>query len=209
MTHEEKVAELDKAFHEAVRRQMRAEGPPEVVATPGGAIEEWRGMSFGAALAESIRAGRKTQTRRPMRPQPWAVTAGELGGPIDADGQRIDCPLATEGGGLYVREPAKRKGDGGGFVYAADGASGCLAASYTPRESARTFLRVTAVRCQRLHAITPDEARAEGMPDLLHDEPTLWFASVWDRFYSGELAWDANPWIWAITFELTDERPPT
>ena len=76
---------------------------------------------------------------------------------------------------------------------------------HMPREAARIFLRVTAVRVERLQDITEDGAIKEGCTahggNLALDE----FEAVWhstlklaDRTLYG---WDANPWVWGIEFE--------
>ena len=212
--------ELERAFYAAVRRrtgrdaepapstvaEVRRDTPPVgPIAAPGRpdggrAAGDARPMSFSADLAEAVRAGRKTATRRPMRPQPAAVEGGV---PMGRDGRPMWCPIARPRGTLWLREPWRRDGDV--FAYAADGARGCNAASFMPRAACRTILRVTAVGCARLQLVTPAQARAEGAP-AGHTDPVAWFAAAWDAFYgSGDYAWRLDPWVWAVTFEV--EKP--
>ena len=154
-------------------------------------------MSFAGPLAAAVRDGRKTQTRRPVKPQPARVEAGV---PRDARGEVMACPLATVRGGLWVREPVVRTPDG--FAYAADGATGCNSSGFMPKIACRTWLRVTAVTCQRLTAITPADALAEGCPDGGGGrDPVGWFRRTWGRFYDGPLGWEADPWVWVVHFE--------
>lgn len=100
---------------------------------------------------------------------------------------------------------------------------------HMPKEAARLFLRVTEVRAERLQDITEKQAVSEGLEPVLCSncdgygcsdcvgsgcrEPALvGFCDVWnstikpaDRALYG---WDANPWVWVISFErmCSDER---
>ena len=93
---------------------------------------------------------------------------------------------------------------------------------FMPRWASRITLEVTGVRVERLHAITDDDARAEGVepytppsgcisPDQrvpgpgfddarLGDQPhRLAFADRWGDVH-GDDSWAANPWVWVIEF---------
>lgn len=100
---------------------------------------------------------------------------------------------------------------------------------HMPKEAARLFLRVTEVRIEKLQDITEKQAVSEGLEPVLCSncdgygcsdcvgsgcrEPALvGFCDVWnstikpaDRPVYG---WDANPWVWVISFErmYSDER---
>ena len=80
---------------------------------------------------------------------------------------------------------------------------------HMPRWASRITLRITDVRVERLQAISEDDARAEGCPYppewagrfMDRDETAkTWFKSIWNTI-NGPGAWDANPWVWAISFE--------
>lgn len=102
---------------------------------------------------------------------------------------------------------------------------------HMPKEAARLFLRVTAVRVERLQDITEEQAVMEGIfldsPDFIptyhYDESEcnmpgrgwntarecfLW--GVWNSTVKPAdlplYGWEANPWVWVIAFEQT-ERP--
>ena len=96
---------------------------------------------------------------------------------------------------------------------------------HMPRWASRISLRVEAVRVERLLAITEEDAKAEGVtpytsigPDQvvpgpgfngarLGDQPhRLPFADLW-RSINGAESWDANPWVWVITFARVDSIP--
>ena len=87
---------------------------------------------------------------------------------------------------------------------------------HMPKNAARIWLRVTNVRLQRLQDITSEDVDAEGCKEwaysaatgeLLPSAPT-WFEILWDETVSEkdkkEYGWDANPWVWAYTFERID-----
>lgn len=64
---------------------------------------------------------------------------------------------------------------------------------HMPRWASRITLEVEAVRVERLHAITDEGARAEGVP---HRKA---FEHLWTEI-NGEPSWRSNPWVWVITF---------
>lgn len=78
---------------------------------------------------------------------------------------------------------------------------------HMPRWSSRLTLNVTDVRVQRLHDISDGDAIAEGAPaaDIrMHPEMGTarhWFADLWNSIH-GPDAWDANPWVTAISFDV-------
>jgi hypothetical protein len=82
-----------------------------------------------------------------------------------------------------------------------------------PRWASRITLRITDVRVERLQEITEADAKAEGVSPSWLDEddndtvryrqPPTWrrgFARLWHEI-NGPGAWDANPWVWVISFE--------
>lgn len=74
------------------------------------------------------------------------------------------------------------------------------------RWASRLTLLVTEVRVQRLQDISAEDVTAEGIPfesDAL--APYEWsvsrFADIWNSIH-GPDAWDANPWVAAISFTV-------
>lgn len=86
-------------------------------------------------------------------------------------------------------------------------------AIHMPRWACRLVLEITDVRIERLHDITEADARAEGAevalaPDWYAERPgemrfaqhRYGFADIWGNINGAE-SWNANPWVWVITFK--------
>jgi hypothetical protein len=79
---------------------------------------------------------------------------------------------------------------------------------HMPRWASRLTLIVTDVRVQRLQDISEEDARAEGIftPEIGYvnlgkKAPVIQYAMLWNELH-GPDAWDANPWVSAITFTV-------
>jgi hypothetical protein len=84
-------------------------------------------------------------------------------------------------------------------------------ARFMPRWASRLTLAVTDVRVERLQEISEADAIAEGAPRLWMDDEDKFheggplashrcgFMGLWDHI-NGPGAWEANPWILAVTF---------
>lgn len=81
---------------------------------------------------------------------------------------------------------------------------------HMPREAARIFLRVTGVRVERLRDMVLGDVLMEGITEADTYE------STWDRWHQtwnstikpkdlGSYGWEANPWVWVISFERIDK----
>lgn len=133
-------------------------------------------------MVRAILEGRKTVTRRVVKPQPFAVKQDEnapcwCGHFVSESGKvLLDKPPYHPGDILYVREtwnclpiPEPLRGTNRTYWYKADWAEigdKWRPSIHMPREAARIFLRVTNLRVERLQDITPGQLRAEGL-DLL------------------------------------------
>lgn len=86
---------------------------------------------------------------------------------------------------------------------------------FMPRKWSRLLLRITAVRVERLQAISRADAIAEGLtwvgdgctpygiPGLTSTwnvNPRASYRELW-KLINGEKSWDENPWVVALTFE--------
>ena len=66
----------------------------------------------------------------------------------------------------------------------------------------RALLEITAVRVERLNAISDADALAEGCSSdsmLSGDCLASVYARLWESI-NGHGSWDANPWVWVIEF---------
>ena len=175
---------------------------------------------FNTEMVRAIQEGRKTVTRRVIKPQPEGKPV-----PMD-DGScwpgyfaiqsthKVIQPSYHPGDVLWVRETwAKIDGE---YVYRADDEipegwhlTVWKPSIHMPREAARIFLRVTDLRAVQLQAMGHEDAEQEGCwcGESGLDMPLDKFASLWDRTIKpGNLSaygWEANPWVWAIYFERT------
>lgn len=165
---------------------------------------------FSTEMVRALLEGRKTVTRRVVKPQP--VLDGhlwKLGGAAWSDSV-LSVPVMLghslynrapyqPGDVLYVRETWAKNPFGEGYIYPTEVAGAgqkWRPSIHMPREAARIFLRVTGVRVERLQAITEEDAKAEGAekmypytdPEtgktafLLHENGTYraGFSQIWD-----------------------------
>ena len=146
---------------------------------------------FNAEMVQAILNGKKTQTRRPLKPR---FRENEAGFQIITnlhsgefvrveyydefeDTTRYMNPPCNPGDILWVRETWAQYNANGRIIYRADADGRDLAAHYNeygnreaywrpsihmPREAARIFLRVKDVRVERLGEINDEDAIAEG-----------------------------------------------
>ena len=174
---------------------------------------------FTTEMVRAILEGRKTVTRRLVKPQPLSV----VNTLYRKDGTNIwrthgaDCwyefrAPCVPGDILWVRETwsqvyirQKR------YLYKADADRGVGEGAnlpirwhpsiHMPREAARIFLRVTDVSVERLQTMSHEDAEQEGCWCAM---PIDKFAKVWEGTIKpadqDTCGWDANPWVWVISF---------
>jgi len=195
-----------------------------------------RPIIFSAPMVCALMDGRKTQTRRVLKPQPpegAKFFAWDVGGAgafarfvVTDDHGNADLPAARlpawRGDRLYVREAfCPRLGYPAPIAkphYRADGDRpewrGLWKPSiHMPRWASRLTLTVTDVRVQRLQYITEAYAVAEGVRSTSDGWSAdtgcgARFFNAQDAFHflwnslHGPAAWDANPWVVALTFTV-------
>lgn len=183
-----------------------------------------RPIIFSMPMVRAILDGRKTQTRRVVKPKPferqpahdmettwmWSYDAFGRGDPYAC--VKFAC---LKGDVLWVRETWCPDLDGKPH-YRADETdyeaelTRWRPSIHMPRWAARLFLRVTAVRVEHLQEIRDAEFKAEGisMRDYQGHGPAAvqWmqgeFVKLWDSLNAHRgYGWDANPWVWVIEFE--------
>lgn len=87
-----------------------------------------------------------------------------------------------------------------------------IPAIHMPRWASRILLEVTDVRVERLQDISEADALAEGIEAPLSPdrdsrrELAIWrYRQLWEQI-NGPGSWDANPWVWAISFKNITEQ---
>lgn len=70
---------------------------------------------------------------------------------------------------------------------------------FMPRWASRITLAVKGVTLERLHEITDEGARAEGVADRAEYE------KLWKQL-NGEESWAVNPWVWVVKFDVKEVR---
>jgi hypothetical protein len=79
---------------------------------------------------------------------------------------------------------------------------------HMPRWASRITLRITDIRVERLQSVSHEECEAEGCPGghgsipgyPYSATPREHFQTLWNHI-NGPGAWEANPWVWVISFE--------
>lgn len=189
---------------------------------------------FNTEMVRAILGGRKTCTRRVIKPQ-WeeCPTCKHVHNKYiyDKAAENVYCarcgyPLEPEriapyqpGDILYVRETFIQIATHT-FWYKAYGKSWMLKdlrwkpSIHMPKEAARIWLKVTDVRLERLQEITIDGIRNEGLSSMAVHAGDMEIAlKEWELLWSSTIkksdldryGWDANPWVWVIEFERCEK----
>lgn len=184
---------------------------------------------FNTEMVQAILDGRKTCTRRVIKPQPdekhtyplgfvtdstekkevgcFGFAANEYGGSI----QYVKPPYRYAPGDiLYVRETWKKAPNG--YYYYEDWQRNDIAdvtkwkpSIHMPKEAARIWLKVTNVRVERLQDITPKGAESEGVGNLFYDD-----IGYGEKNYGTEvdteygIAKEQFAWLWESTIKKSD-----
>ena len=180
------------------------------------------GIPFGTELVPSVMDGTKTMTRRVIMPQPkkcrdteFSVCKGSTVNCDDVDPTTGDiCPATLPkprykvGETYYVKETWALLD--GKYIYKSD----CTEENeyvledikwrsprFMPRAAASAYIKIVAVRPERVQEISDADVVAEGFKD------SWGFVYYWDAMYKNDpiKGYDANPWVWAYTFELTEK----
>lgn len=155
-----------------------------------------RGILFSAPMVRAILEGRKTQTRRVVKPQPqecgfgrnavvnpyctgtkWPLAYYERRGECWNSSDPLKCPYGAPGDQLWVREtwaplPGGPCTKENGVVYRADQHPDnwlWKSSIHMPRWASRITLEIEAVRVERLNDISEEDAKAEGVADRTVD----------------------------------------
>ena len=210
---------------------------------------------FNTEMVRAILDGRKSCTRRLVKTRRKAACGfyvtkkvdGTFSGiyEYDENESMFDNPLMPPyqpGDVLYVREtwcalPVNEAGHMRGhsiYYYRADGdlrpeewRGKWRPSIHMPKEAARIWLKVTDVRVEQLHDITPKDAENEGVGNLFYEDigyseknygtevdpeygiAKEQFAWLWESTIKksdlSSYGWDANPYVWVISFERCEK----
>ena len=181
-----------------------------------------RPILFNSEMVKAILEGRKTQTRRVIKPQPE-----------DFDGDNIlwkgrwkplnVCPYGQVGDRLWVKETwTPDIFTGKPLWYKANGIPDSLKnirwkpSIFMPRWASRITLEITGLRVERLQEITEEDTIKEGivmnnrpfegwywMPNIYSTtNPIVAFEKLWDSLNAKrEYSWEQNPWCWVLEFK--------
>lgn len=182
-----------------------------------------RGITFTAPMVRAILDGRKTQTRRIIKPQPihsnlaphsWCGTEGPCALCGDDDGNPVRRQFGEPGDRIKV--PATR-----------------TMRSFKGRTVGPVELEIVDVGVERLKSISAPDAIAEGLKILSKDNGVTWkygipdldglpgkddygwhwqdwevdprkaFRRLWEQIH-GAGEWEKNPWVWKIEFKRVE-----
>ena len=187
-----------------------------------------RPILFKDEMVRAILDGRKTQTRRVMKPQPEGgldFTPFAPFGVVNGKGNPLICRHGQPGDRLWVRETWQHLHNEGqkadqfeqwqqnsiDCFYLADESSpnnkpmsGRWRPSiHMPRWASRITLEITDVRVERLQDISNEDAVAEGIgtPCDMRYAALDAFKPLWESI-NGPDSWEANPWVWVIEYTI-------
>lgn len=178
---------------------------------------------------ESIKAilvGRKTQTRRIIKPQPNRVVNGLPYRRLISNGigdviKLIKCPYGQIGDRLWVKETWATENrynhlkpseipQPATLYYPANrdyepfqmGIKRSLL--FMPRWASRITLEITGIRVERVQDIPLVDVKKEGISEINwyhYDNAIDAFKKLWDSINAKRgYGWGINPWVWVISF---------
>lgn len=194
-----------------------------------------RPILFSAEMVRAILDGRKTQTRRIIKPQPKLITSSgrwywekalDVKGDPLVDASRYwweyygTSPYGKFGDQLWVRETWNTIG-GNQAIYKSDftisdDRGPWKPPIFMPRWASRIQLEITDVRVERIQDISEDDVQAEGICTSVtrqnsypigteHRPNAQEYAIGWDKI-NGKGSWESNPWVWVIEFRKIKRR---
>lgn len=143
-------------------------------------------IRFNDDMARAIVEGRKTVTRRVIKPQPDTTEEWLRNNGAWVEGLTLSQHLnnAWRAGFIPVECPYGEPGD----RRVAQGAGD---------------IEITDVRIERLQDISRGDAMDEGCPFpnmAKGPDPRQWFTELWDEI-NGAGSWAATPWVWVVEFK--------
>lgn len=191
-----------------------------------------RPILFSGPMVRALLDGRKTQTRRVLKPQPAQVDEVGRWYRMPSGGHSLNCYNLTHAPGdrlwaretwrarLYSQDVRPRDMDPCTRIhFEADGEPGPIddgtnwdrqrPSIFMPRWASRLTLIITEVRVERLQDISETDAKAEGphqhekWPREFHGSWREAFQELWDSINAKRgFGWHDNPWVVALTFTV-------
>ncbi|RFT12264.1 ASCH domain-containing protein [Providencia rettgeri] len=147
-------------------------------------------IKFNDTMLVAVMDGRKTQTRRPIEPQPKVTEEGlrKLGAWQDGYSLSEQVCAAWRHGFVGVDCPYGEIGD---IIKIAD-----------KDGNIKGKIEITDVWLQQVNDISESDAKAEGFEGCENAYSTE-FALMWNAIY-GKDSWNNNEWVWVITFKKVE-----
>ena len=182
-----------------------------------------RPIPFQPEMARALWEGRKTQTRRIVKPQSLFDGKDAI---VRRHPNQKGCPYGKPGDLLWVREAHHAyHWDRPRVVYRADHGGEPVRVRtqiesyeigrwtpsiHMPRWASRMTLELTEVRVELVRDINGEDAKAEGVAPafeddfgVVHSQPRYrWgFRKLWQSI-NGPESWKADPWVWVLVFTV-------
>lgn len=77
---------------------------------------------------------------------------------------------------------------------------------FMPKKACRLFLKVTDVKLERLHDISAEDIKAEGVSYTIDYYPNL--IELWENLWveiNGQDSWNENPFVWVVSFDVVEK----
>ena len=188
-----------------------------------------KGICFVEPLFHAVIEGRKTQTRRIIKPQPvffgnvkYTVSQLSNGKIIVHDDYDEDnmleslTPRYSVGEMVYLKEPYHVDNDG--FIYYNYAPHIVMDYEplkwqnklFMPERAARYFIEITEVRVERLNEISDDDCIKEGIfehhsftwdDEHYYPSPREAYAALIDKI-NGKGTWESNPYVFVYDFKF-------
>jgi hypothetical protein len=185
-----------------------------------------RPVIFSGEMIKAILDGRKTMTRRVVKPQPESYGEKDYGSLVNYswDGYVITnkfvsekmvefSPYGQPNDRLWVKENFYRDEDT--IIYAVDHDKSApylrqmkhLSSRFMPKSASRITLEIIDIRVEKLQEINEEDAKKEGAPlggynDQYGDERNYveGFENLWNSINGKKYPWAINPWVWVVEF---------
>lgn len=209
-------------------------------------VTKERSILFSGPMVRAILEGKKTQTRRVIKPQPNLKDRNTLSSELMTEAWQagfvdVHSPYNRHGW-LWVREtwvlgrasheertdvplsPPQRGGARSPVIYRSDSLYNdsefkWKPSIFMPRWACRIVLEIEEVRVQRLHEISEEDAKAEGVkrgPCNCADWAScgcplssyrLAYSKLWESLNAKRgFGWDRDPFVWVIEFRRSEDR---